>query len=1157
MSRFTQITASAGSGKTYRLTEDFLKLLRSCQESFSGSELEESGTAATFLKNGKVLDSQPDWKGILAITFTNKAAGEMRSRIVEKLKEIALGKKVVYHCPSCQNEQEFEAEMLRRGDIPHCDKCGGDLKLVWTKEKASSAIDAILHKYSSLNVRTIDSLLHLVVRLAALELNISPEFETTFDDGELSGIIFDELAEQALIDQESGGGMFRSACRHYLNAGAKGFLSGNSFREQTLLMASALMKSELRRFRFSNEEEIRNYEKKLQEYAGGLCRRFRESAEVLRDALDQQTAVKNFLVLLEKASSAESCDDIRNLKSAFLSKDDLENGCLKKSPGQSVIAKRFSSHYETLKQAYHEAAILKGALRILPFIRIGNHIEGKLRGYASGKGVVPSSIIPSLASQALDEAMPAGTLLCSLETRLLDIFIDEFQDTSRIQWEAMRPLVEEAMSNNGSLTIVGDVKQSIYGWRGADSSLFNEVARDEAITKYLDDADLDNWEPENLEKNWRSREDIISWNNAFFEPLSGKDFPREIFQDIAGEDIDGVENAADILAASFKDVRQKKSKNTKPGGYVRISRFAREKNAGESEDEYLRNEVLDLLDDLLKRYSPKKICILTRSNKQCQKAAEWLMAREDGPVIPVVTEGSLLIAEQPVIAELLSLMRFLTMPDDEPHFMAVLAGKTLLPCEFRTSLKEFCDKAAVRSRDTALTDCFKSCCRKIWDDCFEPLLEKSRSLTPYDLVFSLIEQWKVLSDHEDRAGVVRRFLEILHRAEQDGITDLAGFLEFWDGKGKEERVPVPESMDAVRIMTIHKAKGLEFPVVILPWMDFGDPKYSEKNITAYRIGGMDCLAPVCREMGTPWLDRLFKETRESLHLVYVAMTRAKSELYGFLPRPSKENGGFLSIINSMADKLIKAHGESATAEDEGVICWGTDPAEKASPAPGETDEFLKARIVSGPASPAENPTSSQQPVSAVLPLSPEKPAVKEDVRRQQEHPLSWMPALRLFRTPKDDIEEWSAKTRGTLIHHCLECLARFRTGDLRSSARLAAERGMETFPLPVPDKEDMLQKITKILEWYLSLDGAQEWLETGIPEKEIFDGKGNMFKIDLLADDGKNRTAVEYKTGTEGPLPSKEHVKQLKNYISLLEKAENRPAHGVLVYLDQRETFTF
>ena len=168
--------------------------------------------------------------------------------------------------------------------------------------------------------------------------------------------------------------------------------------------------------------------------------------------------------------------------------------------------------------------------------------------------------------------------------------------------------------------------------------------------------------------------------------------------------------------------------------------------------------------------------------------------------------------------------------------------------------------------------------------------------------------------------------------------------------------------------------------------------------------------------------------------------------------------------------------------------------------------------------------------------------------------MGWLPRLRMFRSP---LEDWTftARRRGTLVHHCLECMQVSGLGwdSARRDAELAAARGISTFPLPVPDRQTVAADITEDLAWFAALPDTPHWLAFGTPEHALLDGDGRQYRVDLLVDDGDRLTAVEYKTGTAGELPAPAHVEQLLRYLRLLNEASGLPVRGVLVYLDRRQ----
>ena len=1124
MSEFRQIKASAGSGKTYTLTSSFLSLL-------AGS----SGASWSRPPAGCVV---PDgdaygWQEILAITFTNKAATEMRERLLSRLKGMALAS------PSAAASEKF-----------------------WKPAKARDAVNMLIRSYGSLNIRTIDSLLHLMVRLSALDFDLSPDFEPRFADSDITGPIFDDMAEQAREDPELGD-LFRRACRQMLRSEkTRGFLAGERIRERVTAMVSLMLAGDGWNIRdLASPEEA-------EDHFQAVLRGIENDAREMRARIEQEElkASKHLLNALNACIECGGRATKLPLSSAMFQKESFDECLLKASKGTASLS--LHALYESLQSDLREVRVLLGARRLMPFAELAQAVYARLEHYERKNGVIAASQVPRLAIRAADDSEGVNELFCRLGARITHMLIDEFQDTSRDQWLALQPLAEEALAKNGSLTIVGDVKQAIYGWRGGDAALFDQLVRPGSPLLAL----VDHPTLETLPYNWRSRQRIVAWNNALFSPLGDTDVAKELLTPLAEGDEALLQSEAALLSEAFDRAAQS-AEHCAPGGFVRL----RTLDKGREEEE-LSVMLPDMVEKMGRSRPWGDICILARNNDQAAKAASWLMSRR----IPVVTQGSLLLAEQPVIAGLVSLLRFMNDPDDDIAFWSALCARELLPpmtAPDGSPLDEgaLLDWAARRSRQKSMARQFAADFPEAWQNVFAPLHDNAGLLTPYDAVMEVLERWNVFERCGSAEGFVRRFLEVLFCAEEQGVSDLSGFLDLWDSSGSQEKAPLPESMDAVRIMTMHKAKGLEFEVVILPWLNFSLGRASDDKSVFWNSRGTGLLAPLCREMGRPWLQDRMDTARESLHLIYVAMTRAVSELHCFLSDPDE------GPIPFMLDALL-SRVRSSMEEKDGALVWGEAPdlppsasapagdapygeaqsAEKTqnigeSPRDGKAQASGSAPASAAPADITAADESTATAPAAGNPASPDSadaPPAPDGQPGEDWRPMGWLPRLRMFRSP---LEDWTftPKRRGTLIHHCLESLQVSGVGEssARRDAALAAARGISTFPLPVPDRENVQKQVEDVLCWYALQPETPHWLAFGTPEHALLDADGRQFRVDLLVDDGRELVAVEYKTGTAGNLPAPEHKAQLMRYLNLLHEASGANVRGALVYLDRREIF--
>ena len=1054
-----QVKASAGSGKTFDLTRRFLlHLARTPQQSHKPGCAWQAATKHT------------GWGDILAVTFTNSAAAEMQERVIRRLKETALNR------------------TSEEGIAP---------------EQAARWVDIILRQYGALNIRTIDSLLHLVVRTAALDLGLPPDFTPAFATEETLAPILDLCLERAWQGDQHMQGLLRAAYRSLLyHTQISGFMAGTRLSEHLRPLLD-------RAFLGTLPDNVP--EKDLEERLDEAWQDVRVQAAALVLCVDEEALQVKKGVREVFSRCAEG--DHSALGSAWLEKDDMD-GCLLKA-GQGTASPQAERAYAALCDAAQwltgPGHILRKALELAPFIELAREMAAHLAQYQQDEGKVPGVCIPALAREVLELGHGVPAALCRLGSALDHILVDEFQDTSREQWQALRPLVEEALSRGGSLTWVGDIKQAIYGWRGGDASLFDGVLHDAGLRAVAQ-------EPQclSLDTNWRSLAQVVQFNNTLFSGLGTVDTARQVLAAILPKDTsDAVLDAAtQETVRTFADAAQKVSAAKASGGLVTVTPVQGSCSADLDADvrEALRQR---LLDDLGTRRPYGDITILVRSNPAAAKVAAWLMEWQ----IPVITENSLLLAEHPLVAESVAFLTFLDTPQDNLAFWTVLNASLLAPCLGAEGSNDPARPSAsalrhwlLQRRRGSVYLAFKEDFPLFWQQWFAPFFGKAGLLSPYDLTQEWFRLLRVEERFPEAEVFVRRFLEVLHSAAERGAATLGTFLEQWRQGGGDEKVPMPTGMDAVNIMTIHKSKGLQFPVVIIPWMAFSTR--ADSTPVLVDVDGLALLAPRCKEMGDIHYAAHAENAREALHLLYVALTRAEEELHLFHSTTPR-----LLSMRSLANGL-----------------------EMLFPATG-----LSLPLHRGEAPP---------PKACVTPDdAPSPPLVWDGSACDQWRPMHWLPRLKVFRNPLQELG-MSAKRRGILAHHCLEHLQ--CTGHAQEDAQRAVLHGLRTFALPVEDKDGSVQaQLTEAIAWFASLPHTAQWMRQGLTEQDMLDEEGKLHRADLLipptADTGW--LVVDYKTGQDAERPLEEHVAQIRRYLRLLNglpEAGPLPARGVLMYLDKQ-----
>lgn len=934
--KIIKINASAGSGKTHTLKERFLKLLANANLHIQ--------TETYALKN---IDNYPtplhkyNFSEILALTFTNIAANEMQERVILTLKKIALG-------------------------------IEKDKDNLWTQEKAQGAINLIFKQYSAFNIKTIDSLLHQIVRLCALELEVSPEFSVTFNNESIINPVFKDFAQKARKNEELAK-LFDEICQsiiEYKKPFTQFLISDSLASQCSKIIENYIQEKEnffnivydtnnpyyLRIQELSKKlgkqnnltsldylySEIEQLIKKLQETEKELCDKIltpkKELITLYENAKNSMIhAAQEILECLESENLSPLENFLKAVKfvmtgiykeSTYFSKKSLDD-CLKATSKEKATKKAmlcYTTLCQNIANFYAIHAIIPSALINLPLLELSMKIEEKVWEYEKEKGILLSARIPSLVSKVLHDEHYLSATFCRLGANLNHILFDEFQDTSTPQWQALSSLAKEALSINGSVFFVGDVKQAIYGWRGGDADLFdlapNSLKKSISPTQFQDST---------LERNWRSDENIIEWNNAFFKMLTEENL-KVAFEEsfllekeallkkiphLGIEIEDCYAHCLTKITSSYKDVAQKTAYKTQEKsnlkreigkqGLVQIHTINLPK-------EKVNLGILALLAPAIhtlhaeRGYCWSDICVLTITNKQASLVSEALLSQG----IAVVSQGSLFMAEHPIIQEVIACMRFLANPMNEQAFFEVLSSEYLLPIKIdKQILLDF----AVEKRKKSLFSCFKETFPEEWDYLFKALVDSAGLLTAYDSLCEIYKRFEMRSRHNKSDMYLLRLLEIVHLVEENKCLDLLSFLDWWDCHGKEEKAPLPKDTGAVSVMTVHKAKGLEFKVVLIPWHNFivkPDLETPQKIQYIHNNKSLFLFSRLMKEHGRPYFHAYFTKVIESINTLYVAWTRAKKELHIFMPEeaPGRDNV-FPKFLEALLRELYYSNNTNA------------------------------------------------------------------------------------------------------------------------------------------------------------------------------------------------------------------------------------------------------
>lgn len=1062
MSTLRPVKASAGSGKTWRLTRDYIERLSKCSHSRTGP----SSACLT----GAPKDAPLEWAEpgeLLAVTFTNAAAAEMKDRVIATLKRAALG---------------LEACPLDSG-----------IAMKW--------LDILLRDMSSLNIRTIDSLLHMLVRSSSLTLDLNPDFEVEFEDREALA----PYLEQFLAEAESEGAyrqLLREACEVVASGtSCEGFWTGDRLSRRLYDVLSGALLGEFDDM--ADQESIREALKKIALPLMAQAARLLESIDALpRNAKGDDPIDKRAREAFSKKAAGDFENDSKYNEKSH-PREFFKASYLKNFQIPDSLNPIYEEYKKQLKICRESAFLLDSALALHPFIKLARLLSVAFLGNRKAEGKLPASLLPSFATQLLATRAGVSEALCRLGARLKHILVDEFQDTSRKQWEVLRQLADEALANGGSLTWVGDVKQSIYGWRSGDPTLFDEVGRDPGLLQKTG-GKID---PLLLGSNYRSAPEIVRHSNELFGSLAGMDTAIKVLAALlpnkAPEHI--INEYARRLAASFKDVKQICANKSGPCGYVKATTIDWP-DSGEHQALVLER-LLDTIRGIAKRRPYSDILLLVRGNDQGLEAAKVLV--EAG--IPVVTENSLLLSENPLIMEIVAFLSFLDNPEDDISFWTLISGD-ILGGSFRDDepgQAKLADWAAGERRG-ALCWKFREDFQEAWDTRIKPFHNQASLITPYDIVMEWLSFMDVEKRFPGQKTFIRRFMEVLQKAEEKGCGSVASFLEYWSGEGRDEKAPMPGTVNAVRIMTIHKAKGLEAPVAIIPWTHFS-VKPSENTMMK---DVQDLRIPIrlsSSRVGDPFYEDFSRQAIEALNLLYVALTRPREELYFFLAGEGRTQKRRYSYLSEAIHILIANAGLDAAGYELGEIPQGSGAS-------------------------AEEERGEKEAADTAWTGQPE-----------QWRPMRWLGRLKIFRNSLE-AERFSARQRGIFIHSCLE---RMRLdGAPEACAERAFKYGLSHAGINVPADPEIHASLRSDLRWLAALPQSARWLESGWPEQPLTDEEGNSLRADRILFEPWGALVLDYKSGE----PCEHDIEQVRAYMNCMEKSGQFPGlkRGLLVYIKER-----
>ncbi len=850
---FVIYRSSAGSGKTYTLTKEYLKLAF----------------------------QRPDYfKHILAVTFTNKATKEMKVRILAVLTDLSKG-------PHPLTYELKESSGL------------GDIQL---QQRARDILSEILHNYSYFSISTIDSFFQKVIRAFARETGLQGGFRIELDEKQVLSEVIDKVLLEVGQNENLTNWLIKFA-ETRIDDGKTwdmhreiGNLAKEIFKEQFKqfepeVLAVAKDPEFIPKFLSELNKVKQEFEDKLRQLGKEGMGIIKKHNLDVTDFAHKEGGPAGYM---EKLSIGKiNAPGIRIVSSsldvsAWYAKSNPTKGAIKLATEDGLIdVLQQAIHHYKKHQVLYESS--REVLKYLYTYGILADLTGKLDEYRDENELMFISDAAVFLKQIISDT-ETPFIYEKAGMRFRHYLIDEFQDTSGFQWDNFRPLVENGLAENNFNLVVGDVKQSIYRWRGGDLDLLLEgVQKDigEGRTEFKD-----------LTQNWRSRQNIVDFNNSLFhfahEVLTSQ--ARLKLEEVADEAAKALLiDEANKIRIAYGEVVQECAKefDAEDSGFLRFRFFPfTGLNGLEWKDNALIQlpEMVEELQD--QKYSLRDIAILVRTRAEGRAVVDHFLhyhssSLKAGYKYDVISSESLYLENSSVTRFLIASLNYIYKPDDAIQ-------RVHMAYEYQVYIKPngkelndlFFDSANQRDDQKF---------REQFSNSFFESIPDLRKNSIYQLMEKVIRIFEL--DHfEAERAYLQGFLDAVIDFTKTENDDILSFLSWWKQIGRERTVMVSEDQDAIRVMTIHMAKGLQFKAVLVPFCEwnldglqgFDNILWSHNETPPFNQAPYLPLNYSTKLKSTvfyrAFYQELVKSYLDSLNILYVAFTRAEEVLMAFLPQ---------------------------------------------------------------------------------------------------------------------------------------------------------------------------------------------------------------------------------------------------------------------------------
>ena len=1051
-----QLSASAGSGKTHRLSREFVKLC------LSASSIEAAS-------------------GLIAMTFTNKATAEMKERILHLLYDLS---------------QVNTLETLRHESLLY--PIAKDQGIDAFKLKAHQVLRYLLKNYHLFSVSTIDSFFQKLISVFQRELQLMHELKIELDQDVILQKSVDHLVDHLQPKDEA----FR-----WIQNWVESTMDDDKtwdFRRQLKQQGRDLFKegiveswgdetdwSALREANHQMSSFCKEVDESILQFIGTL-KSILDTHGLA--AIDFKNKGKGPISSFISCTGLSDIDAKTNLierlvdESYWLPKDGLSVNV------ESQLADLFQlleSFYLKVKPRYYTyKAVFQNFYAYLAL----RFLHRSLVQVSRDEDVLLISESNRLVNQVINDA-DASLIYEKTGQRFQHLMVDEFQDTSAAQWENLVPLFENSLAEGQACLMVGDIKQAIYRFRNGDWRIMHE-----GVQKDLGQYDI---LIEHLENNWRSSKSIVDFNNYFFPT-----FIRHLKH---LEEVNTIplhySNTLDLI---YESVVQVPRKPIDFEGSVELFVLQREEASDltEEEESTIAEPYFKWLNQVLNRayqagFSPSDIAILVRDNRESKVILTLLerlqQVNKKSEQFVGVAESGFLLRHSKLIRLLVEVLRLKSYPQNN-H---------LVPC-----IEQYWQDLHPKKEVVYLLD-------KRLHQLPGPILIAIQSpihtLTEWFL--QTLSTWELASFEPH---YVAAFLDLVRQFELNEGGDAELFLEWWDDKGVKRGLSAGSDQAAIQVMTIHKSKGLQFPIVILPFLanDMLIPK-----VGSY-LYVKDSDDPILATLGsfpvnysqkllestlsTFAIEEQFMHLVDNLNLLYVAFTRPEQQLIMGIDAPQKNKSGEIKNKRNTSNLLLSALGYLNENDPEPYYLLSGNP------------NCLKY---------IEKDKDKQSNERVSNPIHLDEISIRHHELSKGiwiEKPLQTSATL-----------EQGAKRRGIIMHRILELIVNPRYLD--AALELCMNEGL----LDESDKKDMVDAMSQFFE----LEEVSDWFHPRwkvYKEHAIINVDGKVYRPDRVLISEHETLLIDYKTGAE----RREYVKQMERYKLLLHQMGLPHVRGILAFVD-------